>query len=447
MEMAAKAARRPAGTVTGVFATSAHREGAYRLLENEALDREALTASASSAAARRSAMYREVIVPMDGSSLTFSDPADRRGLGPVGTRSQGALGVIVMTALAVAPTGTTLGILDQQYWARSKEPPKKPTRRRGSKHDKRPREQRESFVWVEGMRRAAAVMASEAPGTRPWFQLDRGGDCLSVLIEAADADLQVTVRAVHDRCLCWPDGQQGRLLPSMLFQPVLGTYVVDVPGRPRQVERRATLSVRVARLPLVLRTGRKKRRVLETTVVLAREQGAPQGQEPLQWLLITTHPVESLADAIDVVAAYSMRWRIEDFHKTWKSGACNVESSKLESKEAILRWATIMASVAARIEGIKHAARNIPDRPATDVFSRDEVDAAILLFKSGTKLPIAYKPGDTPTVAEVTRWIASLGGHMGNPKTRPPGATVIRRGLELVEGAAMALASLRAEKM
>ena len=161
-------------------------------------------------------------------------------------------------------------------------------------------------------------------------------------------------------------------------------------------------------------------------------------------MLFTTKPVHDVADAVAVVEGYALRWRIEDFFKTWKSGACDVEASKLESKNAILRWVTIMASVAARIESIRHAARETPARPATDFFSRDEIDAAIILYKNGlTKIRVPYQPGDTPTVAEITRWIASLGGHMGNPLTRPPGPKVIQRGLEFVAGGASVLAAQR----
>ena len=120
--------------------------------------------------------------------------------------------------------------------------------------------------------------------------------------------------------------------------------------------------------------------------------------------------------------------------------ACNVEASQLQSKNAILRWATIMASVAARIEHIKHAARTTPDAPATEIFSRDEIDATLLLYKDGlTKIIVPYEVGDTPPLAAVVHWIASLGGHMGNPRTRPPGVTVIRRGLELITAGAATL--------
>jgi hypothetical protein len=446
VRIASMAARCPAGTVAATFATGAEREAAYRLIGRGSCSWQALMESAARAAARRCAAHETVIVPVDGSSLSLRDPSSRRGLGPVGTRSQGALGVLLMTALALDPSGTPLGLLDQHYWTRSHEPPARPTRRRGSKNNHRPREERESFLWVEALRRVTKRMSSLAPKCTPHFQMDRGADCMSVLMEAADANLRVTVRAVHDRCLRWPNGRDGYLLTSLRSRPVLGQYQVEVSKRATQLERTATMDLRVARMPLVLRLTKTKRRVLDATVVLATERRPPRGQAPLRWMLFTTAPVKNIADAVAVVAGYTRRWRIEDFFKTWKSGACNVETSKLQTKDAILRWATIMASVAARIESLRHAARQTPNAPATDHFSRDEIDASILLYKAGlTKLYVPYDRGDTPTVAEMAHWIASLGGHMGNPKTRPPGATVLTRGLERVTTAAVALAAARSD--
>jgi len=38
--------------------------------------------------------------------------------------------------------------------------------------------------------------------------------------------------------------------------------------------------------------------------------------------LWTNYPVATFEDATLVIENYAKRWRIEDFHKTWKSGAC-----------------------------------------------------------------------------------------------------------------------------
>jgi hypothetical protein len=136
-----------------------------------------------------------------------------------------------------------------------------------------------------------------------------------------------------------------------------------------------------------------------------------------------------------------MRWRIEELHRTWKSGACQAEDSQLRSPGAVIKWATILIAVAVRIERIKQLAREQPDRPATDEFSPVEIRAAALLRfgKAGE----AQLRGRVPTIQEVTLWIAKVGGYTGATSSGgPPGSVTIARGLKDVRAAAKALDAL-----
>ncbi|MGH2610122.1 MAG: IS4 family transposase [Tepidiformaceae bacterium] len=446
VRLAAAAARKPDGCLPAVLEGAADREAGFRFVENEDVPVAAIANASHAATARRCVKEAQVIVPVDGSSLTM--PSDRRlrGFGAVGARRYKRQGVQVMSALALTEGGVPLGLLAQDVWVRGRKATA-PRKGRGSKHDRRPREARESYAWVRVLRTAVEHLGTHAPATTPWFQMDRGADCLSVLAHAHDAGLRVTVRACRERRLRWPDGREGYLFDAIATQPVVGSYELAVPARPDQVARRAVLDIRFTRLPLLLRVSKKKRRVVETQVLLAIERHPPVGQTPLRWMLFTTHPVATIADALQILAAYALRWRIEDFHKTWKSGACRIEESRLQALDHLLRWATIMAAVAARIERIKHLSRQTPDVPATVEYSRDEIDATLLLYKPTlTKIHIPYNLGDTPTVGEVTRWIASLGGYMGSRNSPPPGTIVLRRGLERIQAAATALAALREQR-
>ena len=73
-------------------------------------------------------------------------------------------------------------------------------------------------------------------------------------------------------------------------------------------------------------------------------------EERLEWKLLTTIDARETLDIQRVIEAYTYRWRIEEFHKTWKSGACNGEDSQLRSYEAIVKWATVLGAVATRVE-------------------------------------------------------------------------------------------------
>ena len=406
----------------------------FVVVENDGVGVAAIADAMHAAAARRCRNQRLVVVPMDESSLSLPDPRGTRGFGPVGTHHKMTTGMHVISALAVDRDGTPLGLLDQQWWVRSKV--RVPDHKGGSKRDPRPPEARESFNWVRSLRAASARLRENAPDCTPWFQLDRAGDCRVVFEVAEDERILITVRARGDRRLQYGDGKVGYLRHRLRAQFVAAHFVVDVPERPDQPSRRARLELRFTTVPLAVPISSSQRRIVTMNAILANEVDVPRGAKPLCWVLLTNRRIETVMDALQVVSAYTLRWRVEDFHKAWKSGACDIEASQLRKRDHFLRWATIMAAVAVRIERLKHLARKEPNRPATDEFSRDEIDAAILLRKAETH--VEYELGETPTLAEVTRWIADLGGYMGSKKAPPPGTIVLRRGLEQVAAAVAA---------
>jgi hypothetical protein len=77
-------------------------------------------------------------------------------------------------------------------------------------------------------------------------------------------------------------------------------------------------------------------------------------------------------------------------------------------------------------------------RNALDELTGDETDATIALRK-----PKGVTLRAKPTLGEVTRWIADIGGYTGKSSGGPPGITVIARGFEEVAAAAIAIATVR----
>lgn len=108
---------------------------------------------------------------------------------------------------------------------------------------------------------------------------------------------------------------------------------------------------------------------------------------------------------------------------------------QLQSVEAMCKWATVLASVAMRIERIIYLSRHDPDQPADIEFSRAEIDAVILLRK-----PKGVARGDLPTLGQVARWIADLGGYTGKSSGGPFGTKVLARGMDYIAPVAQLLA-------
>lgn len=430
VELGAEVAARPSGTVMQACTSSASREGAFRLLENHAVHPDAIRAAIVDAAVQKCRREETVIVPVDATSLQLTDRARVRGLGAVGAWTKGAQGVHVMTALALRTDGTALGIGGQRMWVRTK---RSPHGRRGAQG-----KASENQVWLDMLRDAHRSLSEDAPACRPWFQMDRGADSLQVLELSKELGLLMTVRAAYDRCTA---AEGGRLWATLQRAPVLMKRKLDVAARP-PVERKkrvgagkrikvmtrprrprvATLAIRAASVPIFCRTNGGRAFTVMLNAVYVREVNR-RSDDRIEWMLLTTHSIRTRRDVLEVVRAYALRWRIEEFHRLWKTGLCRVEDTQLRSRDAVFKWATILAAVATRAMRITHLARTTPDVPASTEFSPSELAALIALRR-----PKGVAGNHVPTLAVAVQWIADLGGHSG-PWKGPPGAIVVGRGL------------------
>lgn len=437
--IAARAARRPDGKVTDVFTDAAERQGTYSLLENPAVAPAQLSASMFAAAAVRCAEEELVFVPVDGSSLTLTDLERTKGFGSIGSRKMRARGLKVMSALALSAQGVPIGLLSQQWWVRTGAPVKQ-------QHQKLAASKKETQHWLAAIEQAGEQIARHARKTRLWYQLDREADNWAILDQLDAQGHTFTVRANHDRRVRSADGSMRRLREILCAQTVSSVYELAVNAAPGRVARTAVMHVRAATVTLDLRDRTTNHHFPKTlNAVVAREQDPPAGQKAIEWMLLTNAPIETTEDLAQIIYGYSLRWRIEEFHRTWKSGACNVETMQLRSVGAAIKWATILAAVAVRIERIKLLSREQPDLPATSEFSRVELKAIVLLRFEEKKPPPHSKP---PTLAQATTWLAELGGYTGRTSSGgPPGSITLARGWEQVQTAVRALNALRSKKM
>lgn len=432
IKMAARSARQPSGRVTEVFSDGAERQGAYGLLESPDVSVEPLSSAMFAATALRCSEERFVFAAVDGSSLTLTDAEQGKGFGYIGARKFGARGLKMINSLAVSEHGVTLGLLSQVWWTRTGKAMKK-------QHETLPPSKKETRHWLAAMQQSRDEIAQHAPDTRIWFQLDREADGWAILSQA-DADGHwFTVRGNHDRRVRQADGSKTYLRAALAGQGVSCQYELPVSAGPGRSARTALMTVRAASVTLDFRDRTTDRHFPKTlNAVLAKEQSPPAGQKAIEWILLTNRPVETTEDLAQIIYGYSLRWRIEDFHRTWKSGACNVERMQLRSVSAAIKWATILAAVAVRIERIKLLSREQPDLPATGEFSRVEL-RAIVLLRFGKKPPAG---SNAPTLGQATRWLADLGGYTGKSSGGPPGSVTLARGFAQMQAAVRTLQAL-----
>jgi hypothetical protein len=441
VKMMAGAVERPSGRLSEVYSAK-ELDAAYDFVENDGLRVCRLEDAIGKATARQCSAQR-VRVAIDGSSLslTFRAVGRDKGFGPIGSLKGGWLGLKVNTALAMADDGAPIGVLAQAWWARPQGQHRTLKQCKRDRMRKKPRD-KETARWLETIERSADRL--EAVGAFGWFQLDREADAWPMLCSLASSGHWFTVRSSWNRLLAG-GGDKQYLRARMASTKPLGHYEVDIPARGRRQPRRARMVLHAARQTLLLREkmNGKKPRPLTVHVVWTHEVGTtPAGEKPLDWMLLTNAPIETVEQTRAVLAGYTMRWRIEEFHRTWKTGSCEVESTQLRSRDAVVRWATLLAVVAARVERIKRLGRQEPDRPASDELSAIEIEVLVALKRRIKKRAETIANG-VPTMHQAALWLADIGGYTGKWSGGPPGSITIRRGLERVLHGVEAVLALR----
>ena len=435
--MAAAVAKSPAGNVTQVFRTGADRESAYRFVENEDVDPQAIVKAMRFAVVERCADEEFVFVAIDGSSVHLADHLRMKDYGSIGSRKKGGRGLKVTAGLAVSSAGVPIGLTSLNMWARGK--------KQKVHRSKRSLMEKESKYVAEANVTTVNAFAERKSSCRVWSQMDRENDAIQLLEVFSSTEQWYTVRASANRRIN-KDANQATYVYDAIARKGAhrGTYTLDIPAGYKRSARRASMSVRAAPVKLLLRDRRNRRgQELQLHAVHVRESSyVGDGEERIEWLLYTNHPIETDEDLALIIFGYCQRWRIEDFFRVWKTTGCNVEATQLHSTHSVRIWGTMLAAVAARIERMKHLARTEPYRPATIEFTEDEIDA-IMLLKTKLKKKKEQIPTGIPTIEEVVRWIAELGGYTGKASGGPPGAVTIRRGMERLAMFVEALQILR----
>ena len=423
-------------TIAATFKVPAERQAAYDFVEHDTVQPDRVLDVIAEATARQAARHEEVLLLLDGSSLALVDKEGEKDFGSIGTKTAGARGIKVLTSLISSVDGTPIGCGRFIYWRRSDE-----------KVDKkyRPLHQRESYHWHEAIDGATRAFAKVAPKTKLHVVGDREADASALLKKLIDEDHEFTIRGGQTDRTMIHEGRRINLRRRVRKSAPIAVYDVDIPASPKRRARCATLEVRSAEIDLRLRDhhiGTSVSRPI--TVVWAREVGF-HGADPLDWLLYTSKSMKTLADVAAVIGVYKCRWSIEDFHRVWKRGGCDVEKNQLRCSNAVIKWASVTAVIAARAEHLKRRSRAEPDAPASSEFSADELEA-LRIAKKQQKSSVEKLVAGDPSLAVAVRWIADIGGYVGHRSSGPPGATVIGRGLEYLAIFTAAVLFVRAER-
>jgi hypothetical protein len=329
----------------------------------------------------------------------------REGYGPTGN---GGNGLILHSALAIEPEqGQTIGLLWQKLWNREHKPkpPQAETPEQKKQRQKiarkaarqRPFEQKESYRWVEALTELEQQVESN---TLVVHVFDREGD----ITEVFDAVRQlkhtgVLVRASHDRSL---DQNSQRRWDFMESQPISFEREINLPATKQRPARSTKLAVRFS--PVRLRTPYRfdNRDPLDVYAVYATEIDCPEGETPLEWMLLTTEVVDTVEMANTILRWYTYRWRVEEYHKIFKSGTQS-ERYRLAAV-GMKTMLGFLSVVAVELLQVTYLHRTHPDAPALEILTPIQIE--VLKAVTSKQLPSTLTVAWAALVSCLSGWLS-----------------------------------------
>jgi len=402
----------------------AEMEAIYRFVDNSNVSPVKLTSRHRSATLERICACDVVLLVQDTTELDVTRPSRQvRGAGPLTHNSR--RGSYYHPLLAFNTDGLALGTVWNKHWVRDSIQAGLTASEKRKNARSKPIEEKESFRWLEGVR-AALVVAKECPETQCVVIGDSESDIYELLAEPRATSnhrtLELIVRAAGDRNLANCDDT---LLSKVRSTRCLFRATVDVSKReqktkahttsPRKCSREARMAeveTRATHVTIHSPRNGPSRPSLAYNVVLVEETSPPEGETPIQWMLITSLPIGTIEQVERIVSYYCHRWQIEIYFRVLKSG-CRIQERYFETMNRLENCLAIYIVIAWKILYLCRLGQECPDLSCDVVFTDSEWRAAYTIVK---RKPAPSQP---PTMNEMIRLIASLGGYVIRKNTNP----------------------------
>jgi hypothetical protein len=402
----------------------AEREAAYRFFDNDKVDDYEILRAHRQATIQRLATVPVALLVQDTTEFNFTRPHEVVvDAGPL--TSKGHIGFHTHAQVAFTPERLCLGTIDANTWGR--DPDEFGTRQQ--KHAKVPIKDKESYRWVLAYQRACEV-AAQVPNTQVISIGDAENDiyeCFSEALSSAHArPADWLIRACQwDRCLA-ANEEHHQLVQALQARRPLGTFVMEITKKKGRSARTATMTVRSASVTLhrpQRPAAQPRLPEVKINVVWVRETNPPAGEEPVEWMLLTSLPVETFEQACLVASYYACRWQIEIYFKVLKSG-CQVEKLQLETADRIKPCLAMYMIVAWRVLYATMLGRECPELPCEVLFSAAEWKSVWTVQKQ------ELLPKQAPSLGVFMKLVGALGGHTGQKWDGPLGPKRLWIGLQ-----------------
>lgn len=418
VEVATQAATRPDGSTPDQAETWDQCKAVYRLMDCSDVSHANIIGPHCEQTRQSCPPGSVQLILCDTTDVDFGRPV--LGLGSVGKKKTNRGFFLHSGLMRDAATGEIRGLAGQEVFYRQVR------RRKASKNTRRRDPRRESVVWGK----LIDEIGRPPPGVRWLHVCDRGADDYEVFLRAHLNGCGWVIRAARlNRKVRTMDGVRTTLKEHLAGIPANAQHAVPVPRQGSRAARTAEVELRYfpfhmpkpSRGTEWIRTHAPSE-PLRMWCVEIKEPNPPAKVEALNWVLITSESVTTLAEALEVVQNYAKRWGVEEYHKALKTG-CHVEERYYQTSARLERVTGLHAILALRLLQMRELADSQPELPAAGAVPRVWVESLARIRRQ-------RQPWQTMTIAQFVRQLAGLGGHLGRKRDGKPGWITLWRGLE-----------------
>jgi Transposase Tn5 dimerisation domain/Transposase DNA-binding/Transposase DDE domain len=441
-------AGQPTASIPAACGGHAEMTAAYRFFDNDKVGFHGVLQPHCDTTRTRIAAQSVVLLVPDTTEIDVTRPEQQvQDAGPLDGSGGARRGVSLHLMHAFTPDGTPLGTVQAIPWARDDDKPRNATRTRGERATQ-PIEEKESFRWLLAMHQAREE-AQQCPGTRIIAVADSEADIFEVLAAGMDEPRAIDwiVRSCQDRALVDDLDETRAALDSLRAEvgaaPVLFRQTITVRGRTAKVAcedrarrqprktREAVVAVRAARVTLRA-PERPAGQLPDVTVnaVLVREVDPPADDVAVEWLLLTSLPIDTVEEVRVIVQYYCTRWMVEPLFRVLKSG-CRVERRRFEHVDRLLPCLAVYLIVAWRTLYVCRLGRSCPEISCEAVFEPAEWQSVYQVVKRQPP------PKQAPQLQEMVRLVAQLGGYVKRKRGDEPGPQTVWLGLQRLHDIAL----------
>lgn len=402
--------------------------GFRRWLRNEKVNESSLI-SAITQHCQQYVSGRDIICIQDTTEYNYNHRRNGRlnedELGPVGNNID--VGFFAHPTMVIdLDTSQSLGFSAMEVWTRDKDKLDKNQR----KYKSLPIEQKESYRWISSAEQSKKTCQQARSIT---FIADREADIFELYERVPEENIDVLIRCRGDRLLYQKDES---LYEHIEAQPVLGSYQIEVAENKKKgrTKHQATLDLKATKVniqrPNRLNTSDSKPYVTMYAIE-AREQAATvqEDQPPVHWVLLTTSPVATYDQAMEVIRKYALRWQIEQLFRLTKSKGLNVEESQLETGRGLINLCLVALQVAIKILQLTQSREQAEAIPATVVFTKLQILLLkTLIVKYEGKTVKQQNPFAEGSLSWASWIIARMGGWKGYNTQAKAGPLTFFRG-------------------